>query len=163
MADLLITRALPNPAGKDRNPAHRASNDQLNAEWIEFRNDTDKTITIDGVTIGHQTFNDFCQRMREDELTTFRGSMASRSSIRLHTGVGEPADEGIIRHLYLNRSNYVWNNRCGDTAVLRVASGGLIDQASYEPKPPEGAVLNRVPGTNRLAVAALGATGTYGR
>ena len=28
-------------------------------------------------------------------------------------------DEGSIRHLYANHGNYIWNNRCGDTAVMR--------------------------------------------
>ena len=28
--------------------------------------------------------------------------------------------------------------------------GSLVDWASYDPKPPEGIVLNRIPGTNKL-------------
>lgn len=163
MPDLLVTRALPNPAGKDRTPGHLVKNEQLNGEWIEFQNTTQKTLTIDGVSIAHHTFNAYCQNTGEDQLTTFTGPMPSGSSIRLHTGIGEAWDEGSIRHLYLNRRNFVWNNQCGDAAVLRVKDGGLIDWAAYAPQPPEGAVLNRIPGTNRLAVGVVGATGTYGR
>lgn len=163
MPDLLITRTLPNPAGKDRTPGHLVNNDQLNGEWIEFRNSTQKTLTIDGVSIAHHTFNSYCRQTDEDVLTSFTGPMPAGSSIRLHTGAGQPWDEGTIRHLYLGRGNYVWNNRCGDTALLRVADGGLIDQASYDPNPPEGTILNRVLGTDRLAAGSVGATGTYGR
>lgn len=163
MPDLLVTRALPNPAGKDRVPGYLVDNDQLNGEWVEFRNTTQNMLTIDGVSIAHYTFNSYCRQTSEDVLTSFTGSMASGSSIRLHTGSGQSWDEGSIRHLYLGRGNYVWNNGCGDTAVLRVAAGGLIDRASYDSNPPEGTVLNRVPGTDRLVAGSVGATGTYGR
>ena len=163
MPDLLITRALPNPTGKDRTPGHLVNNDQLNGEWIEFQNTTQKTLTIDGVSIAHHTFNAYCQNTGEDRLTTFTGAMPVGSFIRLHTGIGEPWEDGAIRHLYLNRRNFVWNNGCGDTGVLRVAAGGLIDRATYERNPAEGEVLNRVPGTDRLAGGSVGATGTYGR
>lgn len=163
MTDLEISRALPNPAGKDRTPANRITNEQLNGEWIQFRNTTQKALSIDGVTISHHTFNAYCQMTDEDQLTSFTGPMPAGSSIRLHTGTGQPSDEGSLRHLYLGRGNFVWNNDCGDTAVLKVASGGVIDRASYDPNPPEGVVLNRIPGTERLAAGSLGATGTYGR
>jgi hypothetical protein len=163
MPDLLITRALPNPAGKDRTPAHLVTNDQLNGEWIEFANMADHDLVIDGVRISDYTFNNYCHTTGERQLTTFTGSMPCGSSIRLHTGYGEPWNEGVIRHLYLNHDNFVWNNRCGDTATLRVQSPGEIDHATYDPHPPEGAILKRVPGTHRLALIAASGTGTYGR
>lgn len=154
MPDLLITRALPNPIGKDRTPANQVTNDQLNSEWIEFRNETGGRLTIDGVRLNHTTFTDRCIPIQEALVTSFNGQMPAGSSIRVHTGSGTPWDDGDVRHLYAGLRNYVWNNRCGDTAVLRVADGGLIDRASYERNPPEGVVLERVPNTDRLAVFA---------
>src|SRR4051794_16883111 len=43
MPELLITRAVPNPAGKDRTPANTVTNQQLNGEWIEFTNSSQRT------------------------------------------------------------------------------------------------------------------------
>lgn len=153
MPDLLVTRALPNPAGKDRQYPHPPTNDQLNGEWVEFANASERTLSLEGVAMSHYTFDRRCSRTGEDQLTTFTGMLNSRRSIRLHTGRGQGWDEGTIRHLYAGRSNYVWNNVCGDTAVLRNASNEAIDWAAYEPEPPEGVVLNRLPGTHKLSAA----------
>jgi hypothetical protein len=155
MPDLLITRSLPNPVGKDRTPANRVTNAQLNNEWIEFRNDTANRLNIEEVTLHHTTFNDRCERTGERLLMQFRGVLAVGQSLRIHTGTGTAWDEGTIRHLYADRTNFVWNNVCGDTAVLRLANGDRHDWASYDGNPPEGVVLERVPNTNRLAVTVL--------
>ncbi len=163
MSELLIMRALPNPAAKDRTPSNQVTNEQLNGEWVEFRNETSKALDIDGVTMSHYTFTGQCQHTGENEVTRFNGVVSPAHSIRLHTGIGTPWNEGAIRHLYLNRRNFVWNNRCADTAVLRSVRGSVIDYASYARQPPEDAVLNRVPGTHRLAAVPTTATGTYGR
>lgn len=155
MPDLLITRALPNPAGKDRTPANQVTNDQLNGEWIEFRNNTAGGWDIGGITLHHTTFSARCERTGEDFLMRFQGVLAIGQSLRIHTGTGTAWDEGLIRHLYAARTNFVWNNVCGDVAVLRFGSGELHDWASYDRNPPEGVVLDRVPNTNRLAAHVL--------
>lgn len=149
MPDLYITQALPNPAGKDRPPHGGPSNAQLNAEWLEFQNTSGKNLDLAGVDLLHQTFNNWCQLTGQETVTSFKGPLDAGRSIRVHTGRGEGAWEGTLFHFYLGRSNYVWNNACGDIAVLSV-KGGTIDSAGYAPNPPEGAVLRRVSGTNQL-------------
>ena len=151
MPDLVVTRGLPNPAGKDRLSPYAPSDEQLNGEWIEFANPGDAAVPLTDVSINHYTFDRGCTKTGEDRLMTFAGALAVGRSVRIHTGRGEPWDEGTIRHLYAARGNYVWNNVCGDTAVLRNGRGEWIDWASYEPQPPEGIVLNRIPGTNKLS------------
>jgi hypothetical protein len=161
MPRLLLTRVLPNPAGKDRTPANQVTNQQLNGEWVEFKNVHDKALDLNGLRVAHYTFTDRCQHTGEDSIKTYGDAvLAAGWSIRLHTGVGSPSIEGTIEHHYLNRRSFVWNNRCGDTAVLRWRDN-LLDWACYDPQPPEGAVLNRIPNTNRFDVAHA-ATGTYG-
>lgn len=155
MADLEITRLLPNPAGKDRTPTNQVTNDQLNGEWVEFRNESGRDLRIDGVSITHRTFNNRCEAQSDDTLTTFNGVMPTGHSIRLHTGRGQAVDDyrdPTLRHLFLNRGNFVWNNVCGDRAGLYVSSGAEIDYAYYDPRPPEGVALDRVADTHRLAV-----------
>lgn len=151
MPDLTITRALPNPAGKDRTPANRVTNEQLNGEWLEFGNTSGKRLDINGVTLNHYTFDAQCQRTGEDVVLTFKNALEAGHSIRVHTGSGQVYSEGTLWHLYAGRGNFIWNNACGDTAVIRAAGGGLIDWASYDPRPAEGAVLERLPGTNKLS------------
>jgi len=150
MPNLYLTFALPNPSGKDRPRHGTPSNAQLNSEWMEFANMANHNLDMSGVALCHYTFTDRCQKTGEDQLTTFNGELAAGHSIRVHSGSGQPSWEGTVRHLYLNRTNYAWNNRCGDTAVLRNAAGTLVDWASYDSNPLEGQVLRRQQNTNRL-------------
>jgi hypothetical protein len=151
MPDLYITKALPNPAGKDRTPTHQVTVDQLNGEWLEFQNISNKNLNLEGVHLDHYTFDNLCRQTGEAILVTLNCSLASRKSMRVHTGRGQAWWEGDLYHVYAGHGNYVWNNRCGDIAILRVASGGKIDWASYLPNPGEGRILQRQPYTNTLA------------
>jgi hypothetical protein len=150
MPDLTVTRALPNPAGKDRTPNNQVTNQQLNGEWMEFANTTPYSIALQDFQLLHYTFDRGCQKTGEDLVMSFTGNLAAGHSVRVHSGSGTPYTESTIRHLFVNGGNFIWNNRCGDTAVLRNAARTLVDWANYEANPPEGVVLNRVPGTNRL-------------
>lgn len=149
MTQLTVTRALPNPLGKDRTPSHQVTNQQLNGEWVEFANTSGGRLNLDGLALDHYTFNHACTKTGEDRATTFTGLLENGQSMRVHTGTGTTYVEGAIIHVFLNRSNFIWNNQCGDTAALR-AGNNLVDWASYAARPAEGAILQRVPGTNTL-------------
>ena len=152
MPDLYITMAVPNPAGMDRTPANRVTNDQLNGEWLEFKNISLQIVSLTNVKLAHYTFDDHCKKTGEADLVTFgQGSLASGKGIRVHTGRGEGWWEGDIYHFYSGHGNFVWNNKCGDTAVFRNPAGTVIDWAYYDPNPGEGAVLRRIQNTNKLA------------
>jgi hypothetical protein len=149
MFQLTVTRALPNPLGKDRTASHQVTNQQLNNEWIEFANTSAGKSPLDSLTLDHYTFNHACTKTGEDRVCGFTGWLESGQSMRVHTGSGTNYVEGLVIHVFLNRSNFIWNNQCGDTIVLR-AGGSVVDWASYGGRPAEGAVLQRVPGTNLL-------------
>lgn len=148
MAELLVTRALPNPAGKDRSGGH-APNEQLNGEWVQFLNATQRTLSLDGVALDHTAFNHSCQKTGTVTLIAFTGTLGAGRSVRVHTGSGAGYWEGDIYHFFAGHRNYVWNNRCGDVVMLRVGSG-LIDSAEYRSNPPEGRILERVRGEGYL-------------
>lgn len=150
MADLYVTRAVPNPRGKDRPPSQGPTNAQLNGEWIEFRNDARTTLSIEGVTVQHHTFDSYCRKSGQEEVTGFTGSLEPGQSIRLHSGTGNPSWEGTILHLFVNSRWYLWNNRCGDRVIILNARGDWIDWADYAPEPGEGALLQRT-GLNYLS------------
>jgi hypothetical protein len=158
MSELTITRALPNPAGKDRTPAHLVTNQQLNGEWMEFGNTSERVLQLEDVTLSDYTFDHGCQKTGEAVVMAFTGGLRPGYSVRVHTGTGTPADEGTIRHLYAGRGDFVWNNRCGDTGVLRNNRGEVVDYAAYDPNPPDGCVLNRLLGTNKMSAASAAQT-----
>ena len=85
---LLVTFALPNPAGKDRS-ASVVSNTQLNGEWVEFKNNLNQAVSLDGVALVHQTYNQGWQRTGSDSLMMFKGPLGYGESVRVHTGSGE--------------------------------------------------------------------------
>ena len=153
MGALLVTRVLPNPPGKDRRPPLAPSNDKLVMEWAEFQNVGRDVVDLQGCSLLHTTFNQSCSRTGEDELMTFTGTLQPGHSVRVHTGSGTAWTEGTIRHLYAGRANFAWNNACGDVAVLKNAEKSLVDWAQYDRNPPEGTVLNRIHGTNKLGAA----------
>lgn len=149
MPNLLVSFALPNPTGKDRSSSG-IPNNQLNGEWVEFKNNINQTVTLNGLALLHQTYNQSCQRTGEDSLITFNGSLTPGQSVRVHTGRGDTIQEGNVFHLFLNRGNYVWNNRCGDSVILRVGTT-IVDWAAYGNNPTEGRILTRQAGQNWLA------------
>lgn len=147
---LYITLALPNPAGRDRTSYGPPSNVQLNHEWVEFANIGSQTSDMSGVGLFHYTFDTRCQKTGEAPLISFTGLLGSGYSIRVHSGRGELVLEGTVWHFFRDGSNYVWNNACGDTAVLRNAAQTLVDWARYAPNPADGCILQRQQGTNNL-------------
>jgi hypothetical protein len=150
---LTVSKGLPNPLGKDHAPAHGPTNQQLNNEWFEFGNAGNSVVLVVGVELRHYTFDRAGNKTGEATVITFTsGALQPGHSVRVHTGTGTALDEGTVRHVYAGHGNYVWNNG-GDTAVLRGATGSLIDWASYDPAPPEGAVVYRISGTNKLRPA----------
>jgi hypothetical protein len=149
MASLYVTRAHPNPIGKDKLRWDPPSNEKLNEEWVEFRNITVSKLQLAGVSLHDNTYDSNCSSTGERQLTPFTGELESGGSVCVHTGAGQNSFDGDVHHLYLGRQNFVWNNRCGDRVVLRV-NGDLLDWAYYDPNPPEGGVLRRREGTNKL-------------
>jgi hypothetical protein len=143
MGDLFLTRAKPNPLGKDRF-MHRAPNILLNEEWVEFVNLRDVPLNLGGVSVWHETY-DGLYRTGEQEIAIFVQGVVLQPgwTLRLHTGCGTPYNEGVVHHSYLDRENYVWNNDAGDRATLRDWKGEVIDSAWYAPFPPEGVILLR--------------------
>lgn len=146
MPDLYITMAQPNPPGRDRVPYGKATNAQLNEEWVEFRADADRR--LDGDVLTHLTFAAGCTVSGLDQLLSFTGQLLRGQSIRIHTGSGTTYFDGSTYHMYVGANWYKWNNDCGDRATVS-RNGYTIDSAGYGPRPREG-ILSRVPGTDGL-------------
>ena len=147
---LYVTKAHPNPVGKDKPRYQPPNNDKLNEEWIEFANNGSQTVAMDGVSLHDRTYDAHCKSTGERQLQSYTGTLAPGNTVRVHTGSGTSYDTGTVRHLYLGESNFVWNNGCGDQVILR-RNTTLVDWAGYDPNPAEGVILARKPGTNKLS------------
>jgi hypothetical protein len=159
MKTLQIIRIKPNPSGKDRN-RHGASPAQLGAEWVDFQNIGDASVSLDNVQLYHIAYH--AGQGHWAHLMTFRGTLGAGEIVRVHSGqvrnvsvLYQEDINGAHDHLFTGQDAYVWNNREGDTPSLRDGiSGGWIDQASYDPNPPDGEVLVRWGNKLVLAMAA---------
>lgn len=139
MATLYLTAIQPNPPGRD----------DLNEEWVEFEAVGGTRNLINDV-VTQLTFTDRCEVTGEVELIRFNaGQLNEGQRVRLHTGSGTATWRGNTYHMYLGRSWFVWNNRCGDRATIRYDKS-VVDRAGYGPSPREG-VLYRVAGANTFA------------
>jgi hypothetical protein len=149
--DLTIIRIKPNPSGKDRPAFGGPSPAQLAAEWVDFRNDSGRTLTLDGVALYHVVYpaggNPSWSR-----IVGFQGSLKPSEIVRVHSGrkreltvIRQEDLAGAHHHVFTGDDAYVWNNRQGDRPrLLNETTNKEIDQTWYAPKPPEGAVLVRV-------------------
>jgi hypothetical protein len=149
MKTLLITRIKPNPAGKDRNRFGTATASQLAAEWVDFKNTGSAAVDLCGIELYHLAYAPGSTQGRWDKIIDFNGILQVGRTVRVHSGSGpesviRPEDRaGADHHLFTGR-NYVWNNREGDCPTLfDPMLNQNVDQASYDPYPPEGQVLVR--------------------
>jgi hypothetical protein len=147
---LTLIRIKPNPTGKDRPRSGAPSPAQLAAEWLDFRNDHSRDVSLNGVSLWHLTYA-AGRAPAWAKIMTFSGTLPTGKMVRVHSGqkreppVVRPEDlAGADYHLFTGKDEYVWNNRQGDTPLLYVeATKTTIDKASYDPNPPEGVVVVR--------------------
>lgn len=145
---LQIARIKPNPSGKDRLGGW-ASASQLAAEWVDVTNTSAGAVTLNGIGLYHRAFSGGSSRW--EHLVDLSGVLPAGKTLRVHSGRGGIAvvhvDDlmGADYHQFIGEDRYVWNNREGDTPLLwNDARKAEVDHASYDPNPPEGAILIRV-------------------
>ena len=164
MKTLQTVRLKPNPAGKDRT-RFGATETQLGAEWADIKNTGIYDVNLTGVNLYHKAFKR--DGSWEWEIVkSLSGLLRPQQVLRIHSGKGpltalrEEDVRGADLHDFTGRSSYIWNNAEGDTAALwEPATQQWIDQASYDPNPPEGVVLVRI--GDKLVVPA--AASAYAR
>lgn len=148
-ANLMVARIKPNPIGKDRNPYGGTTAGQLGGEWVDIKNTSRSTISLEKVELYHMAFSG--RDSKPAKVTGFSGSLAPGKIVRVHSGKVRPLSvlrqediRGADHHIFTGKDNYVWNNAEGDTPGLwNVTSRVWIDRATYDRNPPEGAVLVR--------------------
>ena len=147
MMSLCLIRLKPNPKGKDRTPDGKASATQLAGEWVDITNVGVSSVNLSGIRLEHKAYRSTFN-WDWKEIGTFGDIVLSpQSTLRVHSGPGPESvlssqdRNGADIHCF-SGSNYVWNNQKSDSARL-ITGKTVVDQATYEPNPPEGVVLQR--------------------
>lgn len=99
--------------------AEREERENLNDEYVTFRNDGDDTLDLSEWVVEDEADHDY----------TFPSdfTLEAGEEVTLHTGKGEDTDTD----LYWGLGNPVWNNG-GDTVHVYNADGELVTERSYE-------------------------------
>lgn len=164
MTNLFISRIKPNPAGKDRTRYGGATIAQLGAEWVDIRNNSNGRISLAGIEVYHLAFHPGRQPEHE-KVVDLTGFLEAGQTLRIHSGQTRPLHvlrqediNGAELHAFTGRDNYVWNNAEGDAPGLwRPSQKAWVDRTSYDPNPPEGAILVR--SGEKLVIASRAASG----
>lgn len=149
MSTMQTSQLKPNPAGKDRTKTG-ISETQLAAEWVDLKNVGRQNVDLSGINLCHKAFKKDGSYEWE-VVASLNGVIPPGKVLRVHSGKGP---HSIVRaedkvgndyFVFTGQSRYIWNNDFGDTSLLwEVSAKRTIDQASYDPNPPEGVVLQRV-------------------
>ncbi len=163
---LQVYRAKPNPAGKDKTGAGVPKPEQLVAEWVDVKNVGSESIRFSTIALHHTLYGARCESTDKTECY-WQGNgdetLKPGEVLRVHTGKREHRDllsgedDGNVSwRAFAGRGNFVLNNRCGDRIYVtwrNHAGPQLQDDASYDPNPPEGAILKRA--GNKLVPAPV--------
>jgi hypothetical protein len=139
----------PNPAGKDRTKTG-ISETQLAAEWVDIKNIGWSSVDLTGISLYHKAFKRDGS-FEWDLVARLSGEIGTGQALRVHSGNGPYSvvraedKAGCDYYMFTGQSRYMWNNDYGDASLLwQPSTKSTVDEASYDPYPPEGVVLQRV-------------------
>src|SRR5690349_3077345 len=147
---LLITKAKPNPIGKDRIGRTYTPPVQLAAEWVDFQNNGTRAVDLAGVEMYHLAY--LQNGSVEWELVIdFIGMLQPQGIVRVHSGDPISLDQmnpedrnGADFHLFTHK-DYIWNNKKVDKPSLWYKPRKeWLDQTEYSAPVTEGKILKRV-------------------
>jgi hypothetical protein len=154
---LKIIRAKPNPSGKDTGGYGITKETQLLGEWVDVQNISGANVALTDVRLANSQFDSQCAVLKKAVIYWEGAAMplGANQIARIHTGQSRYADQmlaadrnGVHLHLYAEKGWFVLNNRCGDRITIWWKKGKeeyeCLDEASYHPNPPDGAILHRV-------------------
>ncbi|MCB1103357.1 MAG: hypothetical protein H7A44_08120 [Opitutaceae bacterium] len=158
MPNLTVTRAKPNPAGRDRANG-RSLPAQLLGEWVDITNTATTAISLGGSGLTHREY-DAQGQLKQESTVYWQGSarqvLQPGQVLRVHTGresdraaMSYQDSVGAHYHAFAESYNFVLNNAQGDEPSIWAKDRNdrwsiRIDGAWYSPYPPEGIALRRM-------------------
>ncbi len=146
---LLITKAKPNPSGRDRIGRTLTPVAQLAGEWVDIQNTGNAPINLTGVELYHWAY--LAQGGEWELVTGFSGVLGAGLIVRVHSGNPIPLAQmhhedqvGANYHMFSGR-NYVWNNYQNDYPRLWYKpTRQWLDETVYAAPAAEGKIFTRV-------------------
>lgn len=146
---LTITKAKPNPSGKDRVGRTLTPPAQLAGEWVDIKNTGTTAIAFGNLALYHIAYTGLTSQW--ELVTDFSGELAPGKTVRVHSGGKIPLTEmhpvdvaSADEHVFSGK-NYVWNNsRIDKPSIWNKMTKTWVDQAEYGANPGEGRILTRV-------------------
>lgn len=147
MKSLKITKAKPNPVGKDEY-RYDIPASQLAGEWIQFENDGDEPYSLDNIEVNHIAYTVSGQKW--EVVIDLRGILQVGQSVRVHSGGGPESvlymvdKMGADYHVFTGKG-YIWNNdRIDRPALWNIQTKIWEDETSYDANPGDGIILVRI-------------------
>lgn len=146
---LTITKAKPNPSGKDRIGRTLTPAPQLAGEWVDIKNTGTSAVSFGSLALYHIAYTGLTSQW--EMVTDFTGELGAGQTVRVHSGDKIPLAQmhpvdvaGADYHVFTGK-DYVWNNnRLDKPSILNKVTKTWIDQAEYRANPGEGRILTRV-------------------
>lgn len=117
-----ITKAKPNPAGKDKTK-WTPKPEQLLGEWADLKNVGDANVSLSAIHLAHREFAAGCV-LKDAPVIYWNGPntvLKVGETVRVHTGrsgdswaMAAVDKSGVEHHAYAEKGSFVLNNDCGD-------------------------------------------------
>ncbi len=157
MHGLMIEAAMINPRGKIDRLNQQVSQELLNREWIQIRNSTGTTVTLDGIELIHLVYGSG-ESTRESTILQLKGLLPAQAGLRIHSGRGTTSydSERQVFHGFANTQSdhFLYQVVKPDRIMLRKGRT-LIDAVRYEVPVPESRRLKRVLPLERQLLQAV--------
>lgn len=150
---LRITKAKPNPLGKDKVLGLLLANKKLGAEWVDIKNIGSAAVSLRDIQIYHIAYkNDKTEwEIAKDFSNLLLNLILPAGSVmRIHSGSGpvsilNPEDiSGADTHYFTGKA-YIWNNDKIDKPMIwDKTKKVIVDQAYYDAPVVDGKILVRV-------------------
>ena len=148
-----ITKAKPNPVGKDKSK-WTPKPEQLLGEWADLKNVGDANVSLSAMHLAHREFSAGCVP-KDAPVIYWNGPstvLKVGETVRVHTGrsgdswaMAAVDKSGVEHHAYGEKGSFVLNNDCGDALTVwwkdKDGKWHCDDSATYDVSPPEGAIL----------------------
>jgi hypothetical protein len=147
--NLKITRAKPNPSGKDVTKPPTVIS-QLSSEWVDIQNMGKSPINTNGIELFHLAYLSNGKSKWEVAIK-FSEILEAGKVVRVHSGKPIPVAQmnyqdrfGADHHVFTEK-NYIWNNDKPDKPSLwHKPKKEWVDQVEYIACPLEGKILKRI-------------------
>lgn len=149
---LKITKAKPNPLGKDKVSGLLLLNKKLGAEWIDIKNTSTRSVLLKNIQIYHMIYKNGQTEweIAKNFSNLLNLILPAGLTMRIHSGSGPSSilnfeDIFGADYHYFTGKGYIWNNdKIDRPMVYDKINKVILDQTYYDAPVVDGKILIRV-------------------